>query len=353
MCDRDPLISYATIVNNNNSVDDATTDVVPCVQIWALTSCAGTIYPGFGVSNPWSQGDSITKDTVSANYTKFDFTIASLFIPFNFVTVTLTSVAGKTLVLNGPRYLNDVSEWNWSNSTVSLSIDPIHTITFSTIQPWFNLLSQMCMGKQQFFGTSPLTRFNGQEQRCDYFMAQQWCNTRINNTECGCFKDQPGLNTKSQQLGVQLPVICFGENCGQNNTYRTFQMVEQPCNLTVCQQVIKESPGVIDEGSDTVYCGGQFYKQNATPVSPSIVVASSPGSGAEVTPFYVWIMLGISAVIFIVLVIMLFGKQRNKNKTPILQQLQQIKSDRRKFDDLDNTETSDASGFWKEKGNIF
>lgn len=181
----------------------------------------------------------------------------------------------------------------------------------------------------QYIAQYPLSRYIGQSARCDYFMTNTWCaGARIDNTECGCFKDLPTIEAEAVSLNVSLPVICFGEACATTNTYRTYAMQQFPCNLTICSQIVKESPGIVDTSTNTVFCGGQFYNNVGAVVAPSISVSSSiPPSNAS-TSWYTWLMLGASAVIMVVLVTLLFVKKPGK-KSSLLLQIRQIKQDRK------------------------
>jgi len=322
------FLAYANNINNNNGSDSASTDVVPCLQLFSADSCNTdqTTYPGITVSNPFTQGQTIT------NGVAWSFTVVGFFIPFNFSVVTMTSTTGGyTVTYHGPYYVVNTANWTWpgSNNTSTMRANPIATITFGTILDWDSSLVLQCMGNVQSIAQYPLTRYMGQGARCDYFMSTDWCVApRLANTECGCFKDLPTVEAEATRLGVSLPVICFGEACATGNTYRTFAMQQFPCNLTICSQIVKESPGIVDTSTNTVFCGGQFYNSLGSVVAPSISVTSSAIASQAASSWYTWVMLGASGLIMIVLVALLFVKRPEKQSS-LLTQIRQIKADRK------------------------
>lgn len=313
------LEDYASTIN---AVANDTEDLVPTVLFFNTTGCNGSFEPQSGgtfVSNPYNQGQSI-----AIPITPF----RSFFIPFNFANVTFTSVGGLQASFVGPYFSSDNSTLAWQTGDRKTWVeDPPASITFDTVNNWEsdNLVSQ-CMGKLQFIGEFSLTRYQPQTDRCDEFMTNTWCPANINNTECACFKELPAIEEKSKRLGVNLPVICFGEGCATENSYKTLGFLNQPCNLTVCQQIVNETPGVIDEGQDTVFCGGQFFNSSANVVQPTITVIppNAPTSNDE-APFYVWIMLGVSGILFFVLIYLLFAQPPRKKKS-ILNEIKTIKA---------------------------
>ncbi len=304
------------------------------------TLCGGSYYPqdaGGVQSNPFSQNQTIT----SADWL---FNIESIIIPFNFIIVNLTSEASvgdgkdaETTSFLGPTFLPDLSLVRWQKSPVSpppymnASGHRIASINFQSIRPWDFSVFEQCMGEPQYIGVFPLSRFNGQSQRCDTFMPTQWCvgaNLQQYATECACIIEEPTIEAESKQLGVALPVICFGEGCATGFSYKTNNMLSKPCNITVCQQTISSTPGIVNEGTDTVFCGGQFYNSKGTLAQPSVTPIPPPSNAQqEGTPFYVWIMLGVSAVLFAVLIYLLFSEAPKKD-TNVLRQIRKLQSKR-------------------------
>lgn len=332
--------AYAAQINTFNS---NSADLQPTAVLFTDTQCGGAVFPETGgavPSNPFVQGQTLVRGV--------DFTLVpeALYLPFDFSQVTLTSDGGRSSILLGPLTLPNLSLVNWQQPQGAVNpdmvSDPIKTIVFTTLQPWNSSVFDMCMGETRYVGPYPLSRFYPQSERCDYFMTNQFCSDPVNQANeadaCSCITEEPGIEAESQTLGVTLPVICFGPKCATTRSYKTNNMLSQPCNLTICQQIISSNPGIINQGQDTIFCGGQFYKANGTIVAPSVVPDPGlPTTASDGTPFYVWIMLAVSAVLFVVLVVLLF-MDRPKKEVSILRQLRKIQS-RRQVYNLSNSST--------------
>jgi len=325
-CD-DTLQRYASAVN---SFPSTTSDLIPSLLLFSGIECGSSIYPSSGgtfVSNPFTQLQIIT----ISNWT-FSV-VASFFIPFNFSQVKFTSTNGRTSTFLGPWFVTDTSKTDWqvngtNTTTANMFDDSIASIQFLSILDWNSqALEPMCMGQQEYIGYNPLTRFQGQTPRCDTFMGSTWCaqsSPNISNTECSCFQELPEIEAKSEQLNVDLPVICFGQGCATQTSYKTLSMLSKPCNLTICQQTVESTPGIVNQGQDTVFCGGQFYKQNGTIVQPSVSPLVTPtNTSSSETPFYVWIMLGVSGLLFAILVYLLFSDKQTKQSS-VLRQIKKL-----------------------------
>jgi len=339
MCDA-VFQEYANAINGFTST---TSDVVPGLLLFSTTQCGGVKFPNVGgvgfESNQYSSNDMLT----AATYTPILLgNPISFFIPFTYKLVTMKSTTGGfTSQFVGPFFTTDASLLAWQTDPAGSNMvaNPIAEIFFNDILIWAppvvstpspvsQALLPQCLGKLEFLGPFSLVRFTPQSERCDAFMTDTWCaegTTTLNNEECSCFKELPDIEQKSEDLGVALPVICFGEKCATENTYKTLMMLSRPCNLTICQQTVSSTPGIINEGQDTVFCGGQFFKQNGQIANPSVSPIpgpSNPTSGEE-APFYVWIMLGASGILFLVLVYLLFAAPP-KHGSSILRQIRKI-----------------------------
>lgn len=324
--------NYAAQINGFAS---DTSDLQPTMVLFNDPHCGGTFFPSAMSavpSNPFTQGQTLTSGT------DFTFTPLSLFLPYTFQTVTMTSQNGHSATFLGPASLPDLSLVNWQTGGTapfpSMADDPIKTITLQTLQPWTNSVLSMCMGETRFIDVYPLSRFYPQSERCDAFMPD-FCSVPVNQTlyadQCSCLLEQPALEAESKKFGVTLPVVCFGENCATTLSYKTSNMMSEPCNLTICQQIISSTPGIVNEGQDTIFCGGQFYKANGSLVVPSVTPLPAPSNAQqEGTPFYVWIMLGVSAALFAVLVILLF-LEKPKKEVNVLRQIRKLQSQRRVY----------------------
>ena len=310
---------YAGVINTTNP------DLVPTVLFFKGKDCTGDMWPGTGT-------DFIAKEfTSTSTPLPVGFNPQSIFVPFNYQNIEVEN-ATTTSSIPGPYFIADLTTTLWSSGPSAgqnMVTVPITSLTSESRLNWESqALLSMCMGDVQFIGAFVLSRFLAQGQRCDEFMTS-WCSisSNIKSEQCGCFDDLPEILAKSEKLKVDLPVICFGEKCATTRTYKTSSMLSKPCNITICQQTVNTSPGVINEGTDVVFCGGKFFNEQAEIAVPSI----SPTKGAalskkgEEAPFYVWIILGVSAILFILLIYIMFSKPLKKGSS-ILDQLRTIRS---------------------------
>lgn len=320
-----------------NSFTPVSADLQPTLVLFDSFQCGGSFYPTTASSvpsNPFTQGQ------VLLQFQDFPFTIASLFVPFNFASVTFMSAAGNSSTYIGPVMLNDLQFVRYqldasgqpSSSVPDMYSDPIYQITITTLTSWTTEVFDMCLGETRYVDGFPLARYYPQSERCDYFMSNQFCNNASlaasHPDACACLLELPGLEAESKKLGVTLPVVCFGQKCATQRSYKTNNMMSQPCNLTICQQIISSTPGVVDQGQDTIFCGGQFFKANGTLVAPSVTPLPAPSNAQQSgTPFYVWVMLGVSAALFVVLIVLLFSEKPPK-EVGVLRQLRKIQKQR-------------------------
>jgi hypothetical protein len=322
---------FERYANAINIVESPTSDLIPGILLYSSIECQDIQFPNTGgrnfVSNMYSSNQTISSGT-------WGFTVASFFIPYNYKLVVMEGAGGRKSQFVGPYFTTNTASLGWQVGGGNMHSDPITSITFTEILEWDSqAMLPQCMGKLEFIGLFSLVRYTPQTDRCDAFMMDTWCCpscTMLNNVECACFKELPEIEAKSAKLGVELPVICFGEQCATENTYKTKGMLEKPCNLTICQQTINSTPGIINEGEDVVFCGGQFFKQNGDIAQPSITPIPGPPTPTtgEDAPFYVWIMLGASGILFMVLVYLLFAAPP-KHGSSILRQIRRISQARK------------------------
>lgn len=326
MCDQ-IFQNYAAAING---VDDPNTDLVPTVLLFSGLDCTGTQYPQVGgqgfVTNTFTSGSGVGPIGPSFGG-PVPFFVQSFIIPFNFGSARFNDQTGKLSTFIGPFFTTNTNLLSWQNDTNSSMYNvPIYAIRFVTVLDWPSQgVLPMCMGRAQTMGPFALNRYTPTSDRCDTFMSTTWCSANINNEECSCFRELPAIEQKSADLKVDLPVICFGTSCATLRTYKTNGMLSKPCNLTICQQTVNATPGIINAGTDTVFCGGQFYTENGDIAPPSVSPLPSPGGTTtdQGTPFYVWIMLGVSGLLFLVLIYLLFA-QRKGTQSSILRQIQKI-----------------------------
>jgi hypothetical protein len=326
MCDAF-LQNYSSAMNNYSNPKQ---DIVPTIITFTDINCTGGFFP---------RGSSLDQ-YVSNNYTNgqlinLSHTIKSIFIPSNFTSVTFSGTYSShtyTSTVKGPLMWSDLSAIYWQTYTGSGDPDkdmvkvPPTTMLINTIKDWQSeVVKPACMGKPLNVGQFSLTRFTPARERCDYFMKNQFCiNDSLENDEsCGCFKDLYTIQAKSQNEKVDLPVICFGENCGNKNTYKTASMLSKPCNITICEQLLNTSEGLINDSTQTIYCAGHFFQNQGSFISPTVTVTSVPTASTE-TNSYIWI-IAISVVAFGVLMLLMFAKIEEGPKKTVMEKLKEAK----------------------------
>ena len=311
---------------------------VPSLMLFASTDCNAPQYPvGPGgstdfVSNPFSAGQTITHANWKVAGQLGDNNIAAFFVPFNFITVKMRSAGGRESTIQGPFFQANTSNLNWQNNLLQPTFadmysDPIDSMTFTYMMDWpSQALVTMCMGGTNYIGSFPITSWAPQTSNCDTFMTNVWCPDNINRTECACFKELPAIEAKSLEYKVNLPVICFGQQCATLRTYKTNGMLSSPCNLTICLQTISESPGIIDVSTNVIFCGGSFFNSSGViPTQPTVTALPAPTEPDDGTPFYVWIMLAAAGILFLVLIFLLFSEKPTAQSS-ILAEIKKIKA---------------------------
>lgn len=252
----------------------------------------------------------------------------------------------RELQVAGPVTVHDLRNWKWSAADGSRNlIDEPPTGAVNIVQmDSTTMWAAMCQGQMvPELGGVMIEAWRPQQPFCDRFMVH-YCADRTDATRadaCACIWDAQDLETQRAAYGgVHLPVLCFGTNCLDRRSYRTLAMLQDPCHVTVCQQIIQNTAGtpmVSTGGSVTggasggatgvdavVYCGGSFYSTSGTPV-PSVsdrpLVTAAPQARTSESfswsnflqsPSMVWILLGGCALMFLILVMMMFAPMPKK-----------------------------------------
>lgn len=321
---------YAAFVNNPS----ANGDPVPEIILFNQTNCTGTFVPNTANAfNTQAQNKTSLVTTPTRTYTT-NTTAQSLFVPFNAGTVTLTFSDGGTMKVMAPTTMADTSLVKRPDG-VTVNAHPITQIALQG-EIWNDRVIEMCKGAQGFIGAFKLEAYGPNTEACDTFMTS-YCANPLNLPKdvCSCFRELPALQQKSQQIGVDLPVTCFGSGdstaegtkCAQGLGYRTLNMLSLPCNLTICEQVVKEHGGVIlDQSTNTIFCGGQYFQRAGTVVQPQVSIPPTTGNAVTTssTPYYVWIMFGVAAVLFGLLMFLMFAPTPKKTSS-VVQQIERWK----------------------------
>jgi hypothetical protein len=213
--------------------------------------------------------------------------------------------------------------------TFSDAVTPLsNTLTFApSVEDWTSTVVNMCMGELAYIGVNPLYRYNSRShatRRCDDFM-QEHCKNDSTSEACACVEDEIALQAKSKKLGVNLPVMCFGRKCGHTRSYKTSEMKSSPCNLTVCLQTIEQSGNIVNDGQDRIYCGGRYYTPEGKASNVEASIAVETQKKKDSSSLFLWLVVGISAILFIVLIVLLFSPSP-KSPKPILEQVKNLQS---------------------------
>jgi hypothetical protein len=160
-------------------------------------------------------------------------------------------------------------------------------------------------------GPENITSYQPASTECDNVMSS-WCNHPENATkiECNCLVDEANLqatyclpgNTSSlcadQTLSSMMPVTCFGKKCSQGG-YRWARMLNQRCNITVCQQVISiVGDDIVVKGGSELWCGNRALAPNDVSPTP----ADDPPD-TDTIPIPQWLWLVIIMAVFLVIVV--------------------------------------------------
>jgi hypothetical protein len=289
------------------------------------------------------------------------FTPHGVFIPFNYnksgstvvfssKKITSFSENGKveekstyTSTFKAPVLISDLSKTRWQTGPLSkkerpyMNKEKLKYISYAG-DTWHQTVSDMCMGSVGNVGDYSLVKYAPQGAFCDDFMENTWCKdpSRLENPECGCIKDmQTDIKILSRKYGVDLPVLCFGKNCGSTSakTYKTLNMLSKPCNLNVCQQDITaisdSKDSIIDKSKQKVFCGGTFYNNVRNVGAPEVdLIDRTSKDLPESTPFYTWILMGLSVLVFMILIFTMFRDPVKKSED-IVTELKRIKRRRK------------------------
>jgi hypothetical protein len=319
MCD-DLLEWYALRIN---AIQSDTDDLVPSVLFFSAADCSGYMWPNdcrgdfpTGISGDCKENVAFsvgTKTTFPPGFTPL-----SVFVPFHTHHILLTdSVHGTKLDLMGPFVVSDLTTYS---SLAPTDFTVLDASDWTTV-----VLPSACVGNTKYIGRTPLVRYQPQSSRCDVIVTQL-CQQPNGNPLCGCFADLVDIEARSQVLGVSMPVTCFGPRCSAGIAYRTAAMVGETCNLTICKQTIVSTPGVIQDGSYTIYCGGRFFDKQGNLIQPVASVEEvAPSSSSNSSTASVWvpyIVVGVGMLICLILVFLIFSPKPRMSMDATFSQLQ-------------------------------
>jgi hypothetical protein len=175
------------------------------------------------------------------------------------------------------------------------------------------MLYNMCTNQVPYvWGSVSLnTIWAPQSSGCDRYM-NFVCAQNPSDDRCVCYMEQDQLNRR-YGTSLNVPACCFGARCAQSElAYKTSQMLQQCCSFAVCQTVVAQTPA-LKTGNGTIECAGSLVQYPVEPVpantSPDLANVSVSIAIELLTdtmfPIWVWICLGLSALLFVSLLITL------------------------------------------------
>ena len=163
---------------------------------------------------------------------------------------------------------------------------------------WDQNKESICMGAPFNIGGVPMPGLVPHTEGCDVFMANLCAqDSQINNPNCSCFVEQAELEFLYPNSITE--VTCLGATCGLGG-YKTNRMMEEKCSIQYCTEFIAEQgANVIEAGHTTITCAGRSWQLNpdgsvVTPPRPTQVTGRED---LRYTPFYLYIVLGISLLV--------------------------------------------------------
>lgn len=308
---------YASVLNTDTPDGK---DRIPSPIFFSGKNCTGLFWPNDGNGDVPVTNSTFANQGQTVSYGA-GFTAQSVLVPFNYPQLNLTPATGNSQSILGPFAVSDLSS--------VVTIGPGATVTPVIIQNWDTVITRACNGDTLFVGTTPLSRYRPQSERCDEKMTD-YCSKaeNIDAEPCGCFKDLQTL----QQANLALPVICFGKNCAAGGSaYHTQAMVSEPCNVSICKQsIINNSTVAIQDTDFTIYCNGRFFNTQGEELDsttdqnqPAVAVQKTSSSGLSSNTIS-YIIMGVGVVLCFILVMLMFTPRPKPNADETLQKLERL-----------------------------
>jgi hypothetical protein len=324
MCEA-ALQNYTSFINNQA---DVTQDNIPTILFFKSTNCTSQFFPVDTKTGNFTAGSY----PIGARF-ELPFSPEAFYIPFNIQEVVFFGLDSSSSFL-GPVLIPDTSLVNWQNGSTSSNMRDvaIQAIEIVSVRDWNEQVVEMCMGQQHILAGYSLSRYLPGSQRCDYFMQNQFCQggTLLTDPACGCFADLVDVKAMSAELGVDLPVLCFGKSCATERTYKSNSIKSKPCNMTICQQAVQLSAGVSGSANAHVFCGGHFFdnKGSLVPVSVSPIADYTAAAPPTDSPWFVGVIIAVSVVLFALLAFLMFNDAKKKPvvKAPEVIEMSEIPS---------------------------
>jgi uncharacterized Zn-binding protein involved in type VI secretion len=237
----------------------------------------------------------------------------------------MSAVFPSTNDIGVPVLIDDFSNifYPGTNTPIKDNVEAFVINVTSTISQW---KLQMCNNEiNTFVGARHLTSYQTGSLECDTYMdgycasvASLGCAPNSINpvalpeefrycvclVEENCFKstyctpDNPSCTTNNA-FEQFIPVTCLGKNCSIEG-YRWGRMLNQRCNITLCQQIINiVGDEIVIKGGSTMWCGNQTIAL----VSPTPTTTSTPSKKKKIDlPTWAWLLIGIGIFVLAIIV---------------------------------------------------
>lgn len=324
MCDA-VLQRYALALNES--------DLAPGPLFFSGPDCTGDMYPQ-------QDGDFVGDDFATSVDHPLPTPPRSVVLPFTYHQVELRSesiygTSGNEPMLSrlfGPAVFRDLREQPWQvkpagaggdqvmyrfgvagENPVGIAVDTFRVVDKDGV--WADpadaaaVANRMCRSLQpQALGWAlqHLTRWTAGTPRCDEYM-RQYCLFHPGEGVCACFEDQAEVTERGEELGVELPVTCFGSRCAdsRNQAYKTGPMAVQPCSVTRCQEAAVTAHA-------TLWCAGQLFDPQGQVVAqdaPDVVEPPADEGVAQDSTVAVVTVFAVSGALLLALVGVLFYRR--------------------------------------------
>lgn len=203
------------------------------------------------------------------------------------------------------------------------------------LESLFDMVFNTCTKNQQYFvgpSQSLSDVYIGGQTTCDRFM-NSYCssNAHANEDVCTCFQRQKLLDFQYGK-DANISVQCFDKACLESNTaYKNNDMrLADNCSLSICQKVIDNSKVLNNVNNDNIVCAKDNQATTLPPIPKKTNTSNEqsnandqynnassnvpPRSTTRTTdreyPFYAWLFLGLTIVMFIIVFILFFVRRK-------------------------------------------
>ena len=220
------------------------------------------------------------------------------------------------------------------NSNTVKSINAPFIIVYQS-ETLYDMVFNACTKNQQYFvgpDKSISEVYVAGQTTCDKFMNFHCSsNAHENDDVCRCFQRQKLLDFQYGK-DLSISVQCFDKVCLESNTaYKTNTMrLADDCSLAICEKVVKTSKVLQNIKNDNIVCAKDTKATNLPPLPKKTNSSNEqsngnnqynnassntpPKSTTRTTdteyPWYAWLFLGLTIVMFITVFILFFVRRK-------------------------------------------